>query len=271
MTRLTKLTLKNFKSFKKAEFPISKGFTAIVGSNGSGKSNVLDALLFVLGITSLKTLRAGKLTDLVNNSAKENYAKVSLELRDKNNKQYEVSRMVDKQGKSVYRLEGKRTTRNEISSLLLELGIDVTGHNIVTQGDITKIIEMSPMERRIIIDNIAGLSEFDQKKEEAIKELNKVDSRIKEATIILNERTSFLEELEKEMDTAKEYSSLENEIKRIKGTIIWKELYSIEKRSKEIEKELNDLILEKEEKEKNIELTRVELKKAKEERVLTGV
>jgi len=265
MTRLTKLTLKNFKSFKKAEFPISKGFTAIVGSNGSGKSNVLDALLFVLGITSLKTLRAGKLTDLVNNSAKENYAKVSLELRDKNNKQYEVSRMVDKQGKSVYRLEGKRTTRNEISSLLLELGIDVTGHNIVTQGDITKIIEMSPMERRIIIDNIAGLSEFDQKKEEAIKELNKVDSRIKEATIILNERTSFLEELEKEMDAAKEYNSLENEIKRIKGTIIWKELYSIEKRSKEIEKELNDLILEKEEKEKNIELTRVELKKAKEE------
>jgi chromosome segregation protein len=264
MTRLTKLTLKNFKSFKKAEFPISNGFTAIVGSNGSGKSNVLDALLFVLGITSLKTLRAGKLTDLVNNTAKENYAKVSLDIKD-NGKSYEVSRMIDKQGKSIYRLDGKRTTRNEISSLLIELGIDVTGHNIVTQGDITKIIEMSPMERRIIVDNVAGLSEFDQKKDEAVKELNKVDSRIKEATIILNERTTFLEELEKEMTAAKEYSALESEMKQIKGTIIWKELYSIEKRSKEIEKELLNLIKEKEEKEKNIELNRVELKKSKEE------
>ncbi|MBT7241181.1 MAG: AAA family ATPase, partial [Candidatus Diapherotrites archaeon] len=264
MTRLTKLTLKNFKSFKKAEIPISKGFTAIVGSNGSGKSNVLDALLFVLGITSLKTLRAGKLTDLVNNNAKENYAKVSLDLKH-NSKQYEISRMVDKQGKSVYRLDGKRTTRNEITSLLTELGIDVSGHNIVTQGDITKIIEMSPIERRLIIDNVAGLSEFDQKKEEAIKELNKVDSRIKEATIILNERNSFLEELEREMTAAKEYSSLEEEMKRIKGTIIWKELYSIEKRSKEITHELKILIEEKGAKEKSIEESREELKKAKEE------
>ena len=264
MTRLIKLTLKNFKSFKKAEIPISKGFTAIVGSNGSGKSNVLDALLFVLGITSLKTLRAGKLTDLVNNNAKENYAKVSIELKN-DKKNYEISRMIDKQGKSVYRLDGKRTTLNEISSLLTELGIDVTGHNIVTQGDITKIIEMSPMERRNVIDNIAGLSEFDQKKEEAVKELNKVDSRIKEATIILNERTSFLDELEKEMNAAKEYTALENEMKRIKGTIIWKELYSIEKRSKEIDEELKTLKKEQEEKEKTIEIMREELKKAKEE------
>ena len=263
MTRLVKLSLKNFKSFKKAEIPLSKGFTAIVGSNGSGKSNVLDALLFVLGITSLKTLRAGKLTDLVNNTAKENYAKVTLEITN-DGKKYEISRMIDKLGKSVCRLDGRRTTLNEIASLLLELGVDVTGHNIVTQGDITKIIEMSPMERRTIVDNIAGLSEFDQKKEEAVKELNKVDLRIKEATIILNERNSFLEELEKEMTAAKEYNSLDSELKRIKGTIIWKELYSIEKRSKEIENELNNLNKEKNEKEAGIENLREALKKAKE-------
>jgi len=240
MTRLIKLTLKNFKSFKKAEIPISKGFTAIVGSNGSGKSNILDALLFVLGITSLKTLRAGKLTDLVNNDARENYGKVDLLIKD-NDKQYEVSRMIDKQGKSVYRLDGKRTTLNEISSLLTELGIDVEGHNIVTQGDITKIIEMSPIQRREIIDNIAGLSEFDQKKEEAIKELDKVDSRIKEATIILNERNSFLLELEQEMKTAKEYTELEDERKRTKATIISKELYALEKKTLQADNEIAEM------------------------------
>ncbi len=240
MTRLVKLTIKNFKSFKKAEIPISKGFTAIVGSNGSGKSNVLDALLFVLGITSLKTLRATKLTDLVNNNCKEGYAKVDILVKH-NEKQYEISRMIDRQGKSVYRLDGKRTTLNEINSLLLELGIDITGHNIVTQGDITKIIEMSPMERRNIIDNIAGLSEFDQKKEEALKELEKVDSRIKEATIIMNERNSFLSELEEEMKAAKEFADLEKEKKRIKSTVIGRELYNIEKRMTEILTEISEL------------------------------
>jgi chromosome segregation protein len=244
MTRLVKLSLKNFKSFKRAEIPLSSGFSAIVGSNGSGKSNTLDALLFVLGITSLKTLRAGKLTDLVNNSAKENYAKVDLLIKDED-KQYEVSRMIDKQGKSVYRLDGKRTTLNEVSSLLIDLGIDVEGHNIVTQGDITKIIEMSPVGRREIIDSIAGLSEFDSKKDEAIKELDKVDSRIKEATIILNERNEFLVDLEEEMKAAKEFSDLEEERKRTKATILEKELYLLEKKVLDLDNELAKMNAEK--------------------------
>jgi len=262
MTKLVKLTLKNFKSFKKAELPISKGFTAIVGSNGSGKSNILDALLFVLGITSLKTLRAGKLTDLVNTDAKETYAKVDLLLKD-NEKQYEISRMIDKQGKSVYRLDGKRTTLNEILSLLTDLGIDVSGHNIVTQGDITKIIEMSAVERREIIDATAGLSEFDDKKEEAIKELDKVDSRIKEATIILNERTVFLTELEQEMKAAKERAELEEELKRTKATIISRELYSLEKKLLEADNEISEMNKQKEIVESRIEETRKNLAEAK--------
>ena len=262
MTRLVKLSLKNFKSFKRAEIPISNGFSAIVGSNGSGKSNTLDALLFVLGITSLKALRAGKLTDLVNNSSKENYAKVDLLLKD-NDKQYEISRMIDKQGKSVYRLDGKRTTLNEISSLLTDLGIDVEGHNIVTQGEITKIIEMSAIQRREIIDSIAGLSEFDLKKDEAIKELDKVDSRIKEATIILNERNEFLVDLEEEMIAAKEYKELEEERKRTKATILEKELYTLEKKVLDIDNELSKMNVEKNTLDERIIINRKELQEAK--------
>jgi len=262
MTRLTKLTLKNFKSFKKAEMPISKGFTAIVGSNGSGKSNILDALLFVLGITSLKTLRASKLTDLVNDECKESYAKVDLLLKDKET-QYEISRMIDRQGKSVYRLDGKRTTLNEISSLLTDLGIDVTGHNIVAQGDVTRVIEMSAQERRSIIDNVAGLGEFDEKKDEAIKELDKVDSRIKEATIILNERTAFLLELEQEMNAAKEFSGLELEKRQIKATVIGRELFSLEKRGLELDNEVSELGKQKELVEKRLTELRTELVQTK--------
>lgn len=262
MTRLVKLSLKNFKSFKRADIPISSGFTAIVGGNGSGKSNILDALLFVLGITSLKTLRAGKLTDLVNTDAKENYSKVDLVLKDKG-RQYEISRMVDKQGKSVYRLDGKRTTLNEISSLITELGIDIDGHNIVTQGDITRIIEMSPVERREVIENIAGLSEFDAKKDEAIGELDKVDSRIKEATIILNERTTFLEELEEEMKAAEEYRNLEEERKKTKATIIAKEILAVEKKIMAADNEIAELEKQKEIVNLRIEETRNSLAQTK--------
>ncbi len=262
-TKLVKISLKNFKSFKKAEIPFSNGFTAIVGSNGSGKSNVLDALLFVLGITSLKALRAGKLTDLVYNNSTENYAKVDLVI-DKDKKRFTISRMIDKAGKSIYRLDEKRTTLNEISSLLVELGIDIEGHNIVTQGDITKVVNMSNVERREIIDSIAGLSEFDTKKEEALKELNKVDQRIKEATIILNERNSYLEELANEMNAANEFKILEKEKKQIKATIIHKEIYSIEKRTLEIDNELKEILKQKEEIEKLLDNLKKENLESKE-------
>lgn len=258
MARLVKITLKNFKSFRKAEIPISKGFTAIVGSNGSGKSNVLDALLFVLGMTSLKTLRASKLVDLINNSSRENYAKVDLVIKQKDT-EYEVSRMVDSQSKSVYRLNGKRTTLNEISSLLTELGIDVFGHNIVTQGDITKVIEMSPEGRREIIDTLAGLSEFNEKKDEAIRELSKVEARTREATIVLNERSVFLAELEKEMKAAEEYGALESEKRKVKATIIQKEINSLEKESGALDEKISTLRKEIAEGEKEIEKGKAEL------------
>ena len=113
MIKIQKLVLKNFKSFQKAEIPISNGFTAIAGSNGSGKTNILDALIFALGTNSLKSLRAAKLTDLVNNSAAENYAKVELYLKD-GSKGYVVQRMIDKHGKCVYRLNDERKTRDEM-------------------------------------------------------------------------------------------------------------------------------------------------------------
>ncbi|PJA21452.1 MAG: chromosome segregation protein SMC, partial [Candidatus Diapherotrites archaeon CG_4_10_14_0_2_um_filter_31_5] len=162
--RIGKLRLKNFKSFKQAVIPFSKGFTTIAGSNGSGKSNILDAIMFVLGMTSLKMMRASKLVDLVNNEAKESYGLVEVELNQPD-KKYLLSRTIDKQGKSVYRIDSKRATLNETISLLTELGVSATGYNIVVQGDVTKIIEMNPGQRREIIDDLAGLSEFDHKKD----------------------------------------------------------------------------------------------------------
>ena len=197
MLKISKLTLKNFKSFRKAEIPFANGFTVIAGANASGKSNILDSLMFVFGITSLKILRASKMSDLVNHDSKEGYAKVELELKD-GDKSYNISRIIDKRGQSILRLDGKKKSLNEITSLLQEIGVNPTGHNIVVQGDVTKIIQMNAKQRRSILDEVAGLAEFEEKKTEAIRKLEQVDERIKNAKIELNERVRYLEELERE-------------------------------------------------------------------------
>lgn len=231
MIRIKKLSLKNFKSFRKAEIPLSDGFTAIVGSNGSGKSNILDSILFVLGISSLKSLRATRLTDLVNNSAREEYAKVELELEDLAlNKNWLISRTVDKSGKSQVRLDEKRVTLNEVTSLLNELGLDAQGHNIVVQGDITSIIEMNDEGRREMIDDIAGIREFDEKRTESFRELEKVEQRIKEVRIVLAERTAYLEQLAKEREAAMLHNALLEEVKQTKATLLAVELETIQKK-----------------------------------------
>ena len=240
MVRIAKLKLKNFKSFGEATIPFAKGFTVIVGSNGSGKSNILDAIMFGLGITSMKSLRAGKLVDLVNNRAAENYAKVELTLKGDKEK-YEISRIVDKQGRGLCKLNGDKKPLNEITSLLLELGIKATGHNIVVQGDITRILEMSPQQRREIIDELAGLSEFDEKKNEALKELDKVDEKLKEVGIVLTERENYLADLDKERETALQYESLVEEKKRSEKTILSEEIGKIKTAQGENEGKLKDV------------------------------
>ncbi|MBI2530567.1 MAG: AAA family ATPase [Candidatus Diapherotrites archaeon] len=218
-TRISKLVLRNFKSFRKAEFPLTDGFTVIAGANGTGKSNILDAVLFGLGITSMKLMRAKKLSDLVNHAAEDNTAKVEITLKN-SEKTYEIARTIDKQGRSVYRLQGKQSALNEIASLLQQLGISPNGYNIVVQGDVTRIIEMSAEERRTIIDDVAGLSEFALKKEEALKELEKVEQKIREVRIVLNEREAYLQELLKERELAEKYNSLQRMLKETKATII---------------------------------------------------
>ncbi|MBI4044442.1 MAG: AAA family ATPase [Candidatus Diapherotrites archaeon] len=219
MLKIKKLRLKNFKSFKKAEIPLSGGFTAVAGANASGKTNIFDALLFVLGITGLKMLRISKLTELINHDASEGYAKVEIELEQGENLVL-VSRYVDTRGLSVFRVDGKRKTLSEVSSFLLELGVKPTGHNFVVQGDVTRIIEMNAKQRREIIDEVAGLSEFEEKKAEAIRKLEQVEQKVKDAMIVLSEREKHLDEIEKEKAAAQKFNDLKDELASSKATIL---------------------------------------------------
>ncbi len=260
MIKLKNLKLKNFKSFQKAEIPISNEFTVIAGPNGSGKSNILDALLFVLGNTSLKLIRASKLKDLINSIGSENYAKVELEIKNEKNS-WNISRTIDKKGKSFFRLNGEKKTLNEIRSLLSELKIKNDGYNIVAQGDVTRIISQSPVERREIIDEIAGLAEFDGKKQEAQKELEKVSQKIKDITIVMNEREVYLSQLEEEMNAAKQHQELLKKEEKVKATILSLEKKEIQQSVDEINKKIENTAKDKEQSEGKKE----ELKKEIEE------
>jgi chromosome segregation protein len=210
--QLQEIAIKNFKSFEYTKIPFNKGLHIIVGPNGSGKSNIVDALLFVFGATSLKKLRVDKLTNLINHHTRANTALVRAVIKD-DTQEIEVSREIDKDGKSVFSLNGKRQALHEIMSYLNEIGLDTEGFNTVQQGDVTKIINLNSEERRTIIDDVSGISLFDQRKKEAETNLKKVKERLDKVNIALNERKPYVEQLKEEKENAlkfKELESLEN-------------------------------------------------------------
>jgi len=231
MIRISRVSLKNFKSFRRASIPIPMGFTAIVGPNGSGKSNIVDALCFVLGRSSAKSLRAERFSDLIFNGGKKEKpakgAEVALYLdnagRDLpiDEKEVKISRSVDLDGNSVYRINGRRSNRSEILDLLGHATIQPNGHNIVLQGDVIRIVEMTPLERRGLIDEIAGIAEYDERKKKAIRELEKVGGNISKVEAVLGEVGSNLSKLTRERDEALRHDELKKEVMRSKGMVLY--------------------------------------------------
>ncbi|MFH1588436.1 MAG: hypothetical protein ABIA76_03810 [Candidatus Diapherotrites archaeon] len=262
--KIIRLRFKDFKSFKKANIPLHEGFTSIAGANASGKSNIFDGLLFVMGITSLKMLRASRLTDLVHHNSSEGYAKVEIDLVNDGN-EWTIARMIDRQGKSVYRINGKRRTLGEVSELLGSMKINPFGHNFVVQGDVTKIIEMNSKQRRELIDEVAGLSEFEEKKNEALKKLDTVDKRIKDTMLVLTERGNYLAELEKEKLAAEKFNALKEEMSSAKAAILSEEIKKIRAELVGAEKKRTELMhkierLEKEKEDLNLQEKETEQK-----------
>ncbi|MGC8622699.1 MAG: AAA family ATPase [Candidatus Micrarchaeia archaeon] len=224
MLHLEKLTLHNFKSFRQASMKFGEGFNCIVGPNGSGKSSICDAILFSLGETSLKRMRVGNLAQLINNSVKPNpeddmkRAWVSVTLNG--SEQIEITKIVRSDGKVSYRLNGKHVTRQEVIDALHAHRSELESTNTITQGEIIKVLNLNPKERRELIDVAAGIKEFDDKKDAALKELEKVEAKIGEAKIMMNERRGFLDELEKEKRDAEKYTEATNTLKRSNYTIL---------------------------------------------------
>ncbi|HPT41486.1 MAG TPA: chromosome segregation protein SMC [Candidatus Gastranaerophilaceae bacterium] len=213
---IKQLEIDNFKSFaNKMDIPLLKGFTTISGPNGSGKSNIIDAVLFALGLSTSRTLRAEKLFHLISTHTKRNDALVKVTFGGvEGGKDLVVGRKIKKSSQgyiSTYYLDDKVVTLSEIHSILEKHNITPNSYNVIMQGDVTSITNCSSNERRKIIDEIAGVADFDRRIEQATNELETVEKRVEKSSLILSEVDIRLEQLKEEREVALKYQKLKDE------------------------------------------------------------
>lgn len=254
--------MQGFKSFvKKTELPFTEGINVILGPNGSGKSNVTDALCFVLGRLSVKSMRAAKAGNLIFMGAKNMPAakEASVEIVFDNasgifaleKEEISIKRIVRKNGLSIYKINEETKTRQDILALLAQAGIDPNGFNIILQGEIQNFVRMNGEERRGIIEEVAGISIYESRKEKSLNELGKTEEKLKEITAVLRERTAYLNNLEKERQQALKFKKLESDAQKYKASIVF---HDLSKKKKEVE------VIEKEIEQKNKESEKVKKK-----------
>ena len=221
---LKKLEIQGFKSFAdKTTLEFKPGITTVIGPNGSGKSNISDAIRWVLGEQSAKSLRGGKMDDVIfagTASRKPlNFAEVSLTMDNTDNKlnidfsEVVVTRRVYRTGESEFFINKSACRLKDIIELFMNTGIGKDGYSIIGQGRVDEILSNNSDERRNVFEEAAGISKYKARKLEAEKKLESTRQNLLRITDILGELESKLEPLEKQSTKAKEYLALRDELK----------------------------------------------------------
>ena len=263
---IREIEINNFKSFQdKTSIPFLEGFTTISGPNGSGKSNIIDSILFALGLSTSRTLRAEKLPDLINNIGKKNEASVRIRFaKNGTDNLLSITRKI-KRGSNgytgTYYLNDKPSTLTEIHDELSKFNISPGCYNVMMQGDVTSITNMTPYERRKILDEIAGVADFDRRIEHAKKELETVEDRVGKSGIILNEIDMRIAQLEEERTQALKYQKLKDEKQELEDKIHIVRYFDIKTSMERLHESILDANKSRKEEETKLE----ELKKQHEE------
>lgn len=232
--------------------PLATGFTVIVGPNGSGKSNSIDGVNFCLGALSKKSMRAEKMIGLIYNGigGKRAADKATVEIVFDNSdyaiplkeKEVIVSRELKRSGSGTYRLNGKRTTRTDILDKLRIAGIDViNSYNIIAQGQVGEIVGMNPIERRKLMENLAGVGQFDEKKRVALIELDEAQRRMDELQLLVNEVAKRVELLRKEKEDAERWTQLDQEILQLKALLISYAFHNNQRNASQFDEEIANI------------------------------
>ncbi len=252
MRVIKSIELENFKSFGNiTKITFLEGLNVIIGPNGSGKSNISDAICFALGRGSKKELRTERFSQFIFNGGKRgkpaDYAKVTVVLNNEkrnfpiDSDEIIIVRKVDKDGRTSYRVNGERQTIDYVKSILKQGGLDPDGYNIILQGSIQRITDMSAKERRNLIESIAGISFYEDRKHKSELELNKVEERLREVRIMLAEKAKYMKELEDEKKHAERYIELQTKLKYKQKALLIKKIKEQEKVLEELEKQIEEI------------------------------
>ena len=240
--RLKSLKLAGFKSFANpTTFTFRHGITAIVGPNGCGKSNVIDAIRWVLGETSAKQLRGGAMSDVIFAGTQDKAAKsvASVELtfehtQDEQNgirhefnlyQELSVRRQVNKEGRSDYFINGTRCRRRDVVDVFLGTGLGARSYAVIEQGMIGRIVESSPMQLREFIEEAAGVSRYQARREETQKKLEKTKDNLARLHDMQSELVSQQKRLSKQAASAERYEELALTLADIKQQLAIQQLY----------------------------------------------
>lgn len=240
--RLKSLKLAGFKSFANpTTFTFRHGITAIVGPNGCGKSNVIDAIRWVLGETSAKQLRGGAMSDVIFAGTQDKAAKsvASVELtfehtqdeqtgiRHEFNLYHELSvrRQVNLEGRSDYFINGTRCRRRDVVDVFLGTGLGARSYAVIEQGMIGRIVESSPLQLREFIEEAAGVSRYQARREETQKKLEKTQDNLARLHDMQSELVSQQKRLSKQAASAERYEELALTLADIKQQLAIQQLY----------------------------------------------
>lgn len=285
MVHVSRLELRGFKSFGNFKTSVSfdPSFTGITGKNGSGKSSLIEALRFVIGEMSAKQMRAERFSDLLfsggNGFKPALFAEVSLYLDNRdggiplNASEVVITRRMDRQGRCAYYINGRRSSRQELVELIGSSKFSLGEYSFIFQGEMDKLARMSPLERRQLIDEMAGVAEFEEKRNKALQELQEVQKNLEIREAELRVLEGRVEELRVARERLARYKEIERELKQIETWLSGLEYRDCKRELERVEGELREkdqqrASLEESLKEVRESIRELEAKKARLERLI---
>ena len=236
---LKEISATGFKSFAdKLTISLDGKTTCIVGPNGSGKSNIVDAVRWVLGEQSVKSLRGdSNMSDVIFSGSKNrnalNVATVSLTFDNSDNyinipyNEITVKRRVYRTGENEYFINNEKCRLKDITDLFLDSGIGKSSFNIISQGEVQKIVSESSYDRRVIFESAAEVLKYKKRKEDALKKLDKTHTNLERVNDIIAELEIQVEPLREQSIKATEYLKIKNELKNIEVALLSSEITTI--------------------------------------------
>ena len=253
--KFKQLDITGFKSFsEKTTFLIEDGLTGIVGPNGCGKSNIVEALRWCMGENSAKSMRGSGMEDVIfsgtSNRPSKNISEVVLLLDNQNKEgpsQYKefdeisVKRKIEKDKGSKYYINDKEVRARDVQTLFADLSTGAHSPSLISQGRIGQLVTAKPIERKSILEEAAGISGIHARRQEAETRLNAAENNLKRADELKKQQQKQLDNLKKQAEEATRYKEISREIKKIEAGLYYLKIKEIEKDKKKIVEKLSEL------------------------------